>query len=441
MDFGQYRALLSVPAIRRLLIVAMLARLPHAAAGMVLTLHVVNTLGLGFAAAGGVTAAVTIGIAFGGPWRGRLLDKNGLRRTLLPSIIAEVVIWSIAPFLSYWLLIVAALIGGALAVPIFTLVRQAMGVMVSAAQRRTGYALDSIGVEITFMVGPAAGVALATVNTYAALITIGVAGSLSGLFLFWFNPPTRSGQPGTYRVTAEAPEVPEAPENTHVTTASFEELAPAEVAAGQAPTVSRPLSGVVTTMRGNLAWMSVAVLSVLAAAVGTGLTLSGTDVGIVGVLREHGQQEQIGIVFVVWCAASVIGGLVYGSLQRKVNPLWLLAGLAVLTIPMGFANETWALALLSIPPGLLTAPTLSSTSEWIADLVPEERRGEAMGWFGSALTTGSAMGAPLAGAAIDLVGPWAGFGTVGVLAALLAVSGLIVRGVRLRSAGTINRLS
>lgn len=430
MDFGQYRALLSVPAIRRLLIVAMLARVPHAAAGMVLTLHVVNTLGLGFAAAGGVTAAVTIGIAFGGPWRGRLLDKNGLRRTLVASIITEVVVWSIAPFLPYWLLIIAALIGGALAVPIFTLVRQSMGVMVSAAHRRTGYALDSIGTELTFMVGPAAGVALALVNTYAAMITIGVSASLAGLFLYWFNPPTRSGQPGTYQKAVEE------------TVESAEELAPAEVAAGlPIPTVESPgqrsggpLARLAGRVRANLSWMTVAVLSVMGAAVGTGLTLSGTDVGIVGVLGEHGQQNQIGIVFLAWGGASLVGGLVYGSLHRKVNPLWLLAVMAVLTIPMGFANETWAVALLSIPPGLLTAPTLSSTSEWIADLVPEERRGEAMGWFGSSLTLGSAMGAPLAGVAIDMVGPWAGFGTVGVVAAALAVGGLIARGVLLRSA-------
>ena len=187
-------------------------------------------------------------------------------------------------------------------------------------------------------------------------------------------------------------------------------------------------------MLDSLSWMNIAILSVLAAAVGTGITLSGTDVGIVGVLREHGQQNQIGIVFLVWAGASLVGGLVYGSLHRKVNPLWLLAAMAVLTVPMGFASETWAVAL-SIPPGLLTAPTLSSTSEWIADLVPEQRRGEAMGWFGSSITLGNAMGAPLAGAAIDMVGPWAGFGTVGVISAVLAVSGLIARGVRLRSAG------
>ncbi|NYE93780.1 MFS family permease [Psychromicrobium silvestre] len=186
-----------------------------------------------------------------------------------------------------------------------------------------------------------------------------------------------------------------------------------------------------------MSWLTIAVLAVLAASVGVGMTLTGTDVGIVAVLREHEQQSQIGIVFVFWCAASIVGGLIYGSLHRKINPLWLLAVMALLTVPMGFATETWALALLSIPAGLLCAPVLSASSEWVANLVPEERRGEAMGWYGSAITLGSAIGAPLAGAAIDLVGPWGGFAAVGVFSAALALVGLLVQWLRRRPAAKL----
>lgn len=425
MNFGQYRELLRVPSLRKLLLVAMLARIPHSASAVVLTLHVVNTLGLTYAAAGGVAAAVTVGIAFGAPWRGRLVDSRGLRRAMVPSIIGEAVIWSIAPFLNYQLLLVAAIIGGAFAVPIFSVVRQALGVMVSTEQRRTAYALDSIGAELTFMVGPAAGVALATVNTVVALIVIGCASSLAGLLLFWFNPPTRSGQPGSYQS-----DVQDAVD-------SFEELAPAEAAGSSSFAGTGPLNRLRGRIDSHLSWLTIAVLAVLAASVGVGMTLTGTDVGIVAVLREHEQQSQIGIVFVFWCAASIVGGLIYGSLHRKINPLWLLAVMALLTVPMGFATETWALALLSIPAGLLCAPVLSASSEWVANLVPEERRGEAMGWYGSAITLGSAIGAPLAGAAIDLVGPWGGFAAVGVFSAALALVGLLVQWLRRRPAAKL----
>jgi predicted MFS family arabinose efflux permease len=47
-----------------------------------------------------------------------------------------------------------------------------------------------------------------------------------------------------------------------------------------------------------------------------------------------------------------------------------------------------------------------------------------MGWHGSALQVGSAVGAPLAGVGIDLVGAWSGFAVVGLLAASVSVVGL-----------------
>ena len=137
--------------------------------------------------------------------------------------------------------------------------------------------------------------------------------------------------------------------------------------------------------------------AVFAVAAGAGMVLSGTDVGIVAALETGGHQREIGIVFLFWCAASVVGGLVYGAMHRPVSPIVLLLGMAALTIPMGFAHDTWTLAFVSLLPGLLCAPVLSAASEKVADLVAEERRGEAMGWYGSALTAGVALGAPLAG--------------------------------------------
>lgn len=74
MNFAAYREILALAPVRRLLVVAMFARIPHAAAGVLLTLHVVETMKLSYAAAGGIAAAITIGMAIGAPWRGRLVD-------------------------------------------------------------------------------------------------------------------------------------------------------------------------------------------------------------------------------------------------------------------------------------------------------------------------------------------------------------------------------
>ncbi|MGN5733836.1 MFS transporter [Arthrobacter psychrochitiniphilus] len=415
MNFAAYREILAVGPVRRLLIIAMFARIPHAAAGVLLTLHVVETMKLSYASAGLVAAAITIGMAFGAPWRGRLVDIHGLRRALVPSVVAEVAVWSVAPLLSFQFLVVAAFIGGIFAVPIFSVVRQALSVMVPQAQRRTAYALDSMGAEITFMIGPAAGVLLATtIHTVVGLVIIGLTASMAGVFLMIFNPPTRTGQKGSFVAVGSA------------------EVAPID-AVEDRPAPDLADKNILLRMWGgtrhNLRWVNIAVLAILGTSLGAGLVLAGTNVGMVAIMRENDVVGDLGIVFLFWCGASIVGGILYGALKRSINPLWLLMAMALLIIPMGFATDAWTLGLLSILPGLLCAPVLTSSAEHIADLVSERRRGEAMGWYGSSMTIGSAMGSPFAGAMIDRIGPWAGFAIIGAICGTLAIIGLIAMSV------------
>jgi MFS family permease len=422
VNFALYKELLAVRPIRRLLTVGMIARIPHSAAGVLLTLHIVLTLGEGYAAAGAAAAVMTIGIAVGAPWRGRRVDTVGLRKALIPSVVSETVIWSVVPHVSYEWLLALVFVGGLLTLPIFSVVRQSLGVLASGEQRRTAFALDAIATELVFMLGPAAGAIVATAGySVAGLTVVGVCTSVAGLFLMWFNPPTRSAVPDAEYETdqqegAEVAVVAAAP--AHLQEAAAE-LAP--VAAGE---LRR--SGLRHRVAHNFAWFTAAVAAVFAVAAGAGMVLSGTDVGIVAALETGGHQAEIGLVFVFWCAASVVGGLLYGAMHRPVSPIVLLLGMAALTIPMGFARDTLTLCLLSLLPGLLCAPVLSSASEKVAELVEEGRRGEAMGWYGSALTAGVALGAPLAGVFIDGIGPSAGFVSVGAAGVVLCLFGLVL---------------
>ncbi|MEN2743196.1 MFS transporter [Sinomonas halotolerans] len=430
MDFAQYGQLWRRPLVRRLLLVAMVARLPHSAAGVLLTLHVVNSLGLGFAAAGAVAAVLTIGIAVGAPWRGRRVDTVGLRRALVPSVVAEAAVWGIAPHLDYAGLLAAAFAGGLFALPVFSVVRQSLGVMTEDQQRRTAFALDAICTEVTFMVGPALAAFVAVqVSTVVGITAVGVSAAFAGLALMWFNPPTRTGQPGALPTRAQMGADPETAEDLGSSLESAEQPAPTEVAAGQADGAS----GLVRLLRrrpGGAQWLTLAAVVVLAVAAGAGMVLTGTDVGIVAVLRGHGESANLGVVFFFWCLSSLIGGLVYGAMRRTVPPMVLLLAMSLLTIPMGFAHDTATLSLLSILPGLLCAPTLSAASEAMAAIVPEERRGEAMGWYGSALTAGTALGAPVTGAMIDALGPWAGFVGIGAAGALTCAAALVLLAAR-----------
>src|SRR6476646_1860805 len=101
MPFAPYRRVLAVPAASTALLLGLFLRIPMFAGGVVLTLHIVQTLHRSYAEAGIVSALATICIAVSGPWRGRLLDRLGLRRTVVPSIVVTALVWAVAPFVGY----------------------------------------------------------------------------------------------------------------------------------------------------------------------------------------------------------------------------------------------------------------------------------------------------------------------------------------------------
>jgi MFS family permease len=425
MFLAPYRSLLALPGVRSLLLLGVVARVPLTAAGVVLTLHVVESLDRSWLAAGLVGTATTVGAAIGSPWRGRMVDRFGLRRALAPSLVVEAVVWGLAPWLPYEGLLVAALVGGLFALPIFTVVRQSLSVLVPAERRRTAYAVDSIGVELSFMVGPAAGVLVAgLVSSTAALLLVGATTVLAGVGLAAANPPTRSEHLAGRRIGAD---VDHADVVSHIAP-----VAPADAERGLLE------GGAVVGDPGarGRRWMSPPLLAVLGAAMGATVVLAGTDVGVLAALREADAVDMTGLVFAFWGIGSIAGGLVYGAARNSVHPLWLLLALGVLTAPIGIASTPWALCLAILPAGALCAPMISATAEAVARMVPERSRGEAMGWHGSALTVGSALGAPSAGAAIDAVGPWGGFVGVGVAGVVLALAALGLQRLRRRAAVT-----
>lgn len=53
------------------------------------------------------------------------------------------------------------------------------------------------------------------------------------------------------------------------------------------------------------------------------------------------------------------------------------------------------LALGAFLAGMFCAPTMTASVDAVARVVPKRVRGEAMGWHGSFLTTGGALGGPI----------------------------------------------
>ncbi len=378
MRLKPYRDTLALPGIRSLLAVATLARIPIAAGAVVLTLHVVTDLDRGYGAAGLIGAAFTIGGSVGAPLMGRLIDRRGLRLVLVLTTVAEVLFWSSAPAAPYWALLVMALFGGLLSLPAFSVARQSISALTPEAQRLPAFALDSISTEIAFMSGPALGVLVATTaGPRWAMLGIGGGILLSGLGLWLLNPPVRAAH--------EAP-----------------------ITAGER--VPRR------------SWLKPRFVAVLLVTMAATLVLSGTDVSVIAVLRDNGELGWTGLVMTLWAFYSLLGGFAYGTMQRALPPVLLLAPLAVTTMLVSLGGaHWWLIALLLIPAGALCAPLITSTADAISRMIPAAARGEALGLHNSALTVGVALGGPLAGFAADTLSPPWGFVAVGGAGALIAL--------------------
>ncbi|MGG5260979.1 MFS transporter [Phycicoccus avicenniae] len=387
----RYRRVLAVPALRRALLLGLLVRVPVFAGGIVITLHVVDDLGRSYGEAGVVAGAATVAIAVSGPWRGRLLDRRGLRKVVAPSLVVTALCWSVAPFVGYWWLLALATLAGLFVIPTFSIIRQAVITAVPGEDRRTAISLDAVAVELSFMAGPALGVWAATVwRTDLVLLVIQAGAVLAGVLLWVADPVLRA--PDGEGEGATAP----------------------------------PRSS----------WFRPGLVLVLLGAAACTVVLGGTDIAVVAALRDVGAASSIGLVLAVWGLGSLLGGLVYGGLHRSVNAFWLLGGLALFTAPLALAGGPLSLGALAFVAGLFCAPTITATIDQVSQAVPATARGEAMGWHGSSMTAGMALGAPAAGYVIDHAGWAAGFVAIAAIGVVVALAGLLVTTTRARSRRT-----
>lgn len=356
MTVEPYRRVLANPGVRALLLVGLFARIPVIATGLTLTLHVVNGMKLGFLSAGLVGAASTAGVAVGSPAAGRFVDRHGLRPVLAVTTAAQLAFWLSAAFLPYWPLVAATFVAGVLALPVFSVIRQCVAAAVPVEQRRTGFTLDSMLVEISYMIGPAVAVSATAAfgsGPTMALVGLGLVGS--GVALLVLNPPTRTEEERE-RVEAAVP---------------------------------------------RRQWLTPALLALLGVTLAATFVLAAAELSVVAVLKADSATRWTGLVIGLMALSSLVGGFLYGALPRGFSPLVMVGGMAALTVPLGLVGDWRLLCLALVPSGMLCAPALSATVDGVSRWVPAAARGEAMGLHGTALTLGLAASAPVTGLIID----------------------------------------
>ncbi|MDQ2623328.1 MAG: MFS transporter [Actinomycetota bacterium] len=380
-----YRGVFAIPGTRRLLISALIGRLPIGASSLAILLLVREQTG-SFGVAGLAVGVFAIAGAIAAPFQGALLDRFGPRRVLIPlacsqatALIALVSVVAIDVG-TVGILAVAG-VAGALVPPISATVRVLWPRIIPTTQGvETAYALDATTQELIWTSGPllvALMIGLASPSA-ALLLVVGVL--LAGTALF---------------ITAPAID-------------------------------SWPEDGPRRTRGGALASRPLRLLLVTAALIGMGL--GSLEVGLPALSVSVHSASMAGVLLAAWSIGSLLGGILYGA-RSWTSPVavryaaLLFAGCLAI-VPLLFAGSLGVAIGLAVIAGLPGAAMLSGQYVLVGRAAPPGALAEAFTWSLSGLITGIAAGSALAGQLVDANGAEKAFllGAVATgLAGLLAL--------------------
>jgi MFS family permease len=380
-----YKDLLRAPHVAALVGFALLARLPQGFASLAILLLVRHETD-SYALAGATVAAMFVGVAVSAPILGRLVDRVGQTRVLIPAGIAEG-----AAFMAMALagtMDAADEMFPALAIPL-GLANPPVAASLRAlwsntlpvgVEPDTAFSLEAAAQELIWIVGPLLAAAMLAVTDPAAVVAAAGAIAIVGNVAFASLAPSRAWR---------------SPPREHG--------------------------------RGALAGGGVRLLVILSGLLVA--TFIMTEVVVVAFCADRGDQDVAGVILAAWAGASLIGGLWHGSrhwtTDARVRLPWLVAAMPFGFAPLVAAWSTWSLAVLILSAGFLIAPVLACVYMVLGRLAPEGTVTEAFSWQNSAFVIGAGAGSALAGLIVDAGGARVGFVSV-VLAATLAAAFLFL---------------
>ena len=433
-----YREVLAIREVWTTILLSALTRLPIFGLTMLITLHVVETLGMSYRLAGAVTTFVTISSMISAPWRGSMTDRRGLRRTMIPSIVVMTAVYAVAPWLGYYPLLVILALGYLWNYPIYTIPRQALIATVPLRKRRAALSLDAVSIEICYMFGPMVAIIIASsVGTRATMIGCAVLAALGATGLTILDPPIAETSGAASEGQAPGSSSPDGNPSPNPRPAAEPDVvaqssAAEALAAGgatrdpDAPTIDVPTAH--PTKGSPLAWVNRFTVAILIGCLAAGYTLGGIELTTVGAMREMGNTQAIGWVLAFSGLGSALGGTIYGALNRSVPMPVLLTLMGLTAAATTLATSPLQAGLILLIGGLFVSPTLTASIDQLTSLTPPSRRGSVIGWQGSFLNAGVAISAPTIGAVIDGVGWHQAFILSGAVAAVIGLAvGAVMR--------------
>lgn len=379
-----YLRLLSYPPASIPFLTAVLARLSISMAPLGLLL-LVESVRNAYATAGLVTGAFAVGCALGTPLWGRMMDRFGQVRTLLPTALTSASFLAAAALATVggapiWLVIVFAGIAGLSYPPVSPAIRAGWRVIFpNPASRRVAFALDATAVELLFVGGPLllSGLLWLTAPVVPLLVTAGC--MVIGAVGYCRTAAARRSRPMQVKTPAA-------------------ERQGMNAGAGSEPQYRSAL-------------MVPGVAMTLLVVVGLSVGFGQLDTSLAAAAEVLlGSNEKLGIMFAAIAGGSGVGGLLYGSRDWPLaehRRMPIVAGafatqLVVISLLMATgAPPLWVLLPLLFSTGLTIAPVLIMLQSMVDRLTPASRLNEAQSMFSAVNMTGAAIGTAVAGLVID----------------------------------------
>jgi MFS family permease len=362
----KYVAFVRQPDVARLLIVALLSRMPVGMGGFALLMFLRTELG-DYTRAGSAVGVQLVALAFAAPIMGRLIDRFGGRMpliitgTLQPLALLSILFTTLA-HMPYPAILACAALSGVFATPITTLTRTAWRHRFESEQdRRTAFSLDAVMIEINFTIGPAIiAVILATWSPTVAYATV-IGFTIASVFIFWFSPALKYFKRGD--------------------------------------AVERHMLGPLTEPR---------LLLVFTSTFGLTMAFGLIEVGYPALATSLATPALAGVMLSVNSIGSALGGAIFGGLHLKMRiERQLATAMGLMAIPLllhALFQQPPIFGVVAFFCGMCIAPSIASQSVLVSRLAPAKYAAEAFTWSSCFIVSGLGAGMALGGLLVETTG-------------------------------------
>lgn len=387
---ARYREVLREPHVTRLLLTAMMARLPQGMSGLAMVLLLSPRHGYGRAGLAVGVSVATAGLS--NVVLARRVDRIGARQTLVPAAIgyaAAMIALAVLEHRSYVAEVAVCAVIGLVTPPISSTSRGMWPRLLGADRAQVIYGLEATAQELIFIAGPASVALVAGLSSpRVAVIASGTIG-LIGVLLYVTAPP-------------------------------FGKLVNGGVAHRQ-----KVLFGT------GVLWYALVGVCLT-----TGFNM--TEIATVDFVSGRKASATAGAVLAIWSAGSLLGGVRFGAASSRVTDRTLarMVTLAAGGIALAaLAPDTVGLAILLFVGASVVAPALARLYTRLGAIAPDGAMTETFGWLAVGFLIGSSGGSALGGLSVDAIGPRWTFLMAGC-AALVSVAAIAAgsRRARLRVA-------